>query len=180
MTEQSARVDVLTAEVRALMVGSRQITMSVYRQLDTVPPEQIEPFGRVRDKRTAAGYVEVVGRSSDGTLARSELKATPGAWIELTTRDDYEQIVEMAASFATSKWDLPQPTGFGVYVSMSNVGDWRYPPTDTPDGTWKYASPAKERDATATAERLLDAAVKTRDAAASWEALPLIVLAGLR
>jgi hypothetical protein len=34
MTVAAARVDVLTAEVRALMVGSRQVTLSVYRQLD--------------------------------------------------------------------------------------------------------------------------------------------------
>jgi hypothetical protein len=44
-----AEVVALTAEVRALMVGSRQITLSVYRQLDTVASEHVEPFGRVRD-----------------------------------------------------------------------------------------------------------------------------------
>ena len=43
-----AVVKVLTAEVRTLMVGSRQVTLSVYGQLDHAPPEYIEPFGRVR------------------------------------------------------------------------------------------------------------------------------------
>lgn len=48
MTEHStATVETLTAEVRTLMVGSRQVTLSVARQLDVVPPTHLEPFGRV-------------------------------------------------------------------------------------------------------------------------------------
>lgn len=47
----SATVETLTAEVRTLMVGNRQITLSVYRQLDREPYELIEPFGRVRDSQ---------------------------------------------------------------------------------------------------------------------------------
>ena len=35
----------LTAEVRVLMVGNRQVTRSVYWQLDYVSPLGIEPFG---------------------------------------------------------------------------------------------------------------------------------------
>jgi hypothetical protein len=54
MTVAAARVDVLTAEVRALMVGSRQVTLSVYRQLDATAAEDCEPFGRVRDTRDTA------------------------------------------------------------------------------------------------------------------------------
>lgn len=38
----TATVETLTAEVRALMVGSRQVTMSVYNQLDRVPHSQID------------------------------------------------------------------------------------------------------------------------------------------
>jgi hypothetical protein len=34
MTASSATVEVLTAEVRILQVGSGQLTFSVYRQLD--------------------------------------------------------------------------------------------------------------------------------------------------
>jgi hypothetical protein len=55
---QSARVDVLTAEVRVLQLGSRQITLSVYRQPDSISIERLEPFGRVRDK-VQAGAVDV-------------------------------------------------------------------------------------------------------------------------
>jgi hypothetical protein len=42
-----ATVEALTAQVRVLMVGSRQITLSVYWQLDDVDPDEVEIFGRV-------------------------------------------------------------------------------------------------------------------------------------
>lgn len=48
MTSATATVEVLTAEVRVLMVGSRQVTLSVFAQLDSVPYQQVEPMGRVR------------------------------------------------------------------------------------------------------------------------------------
>lgn len=84
----NATVEVLTAEVRTLMVGSRQVTLSVYRQLDEVSPwtdhiSTFEPFGRVRSG-TLYPYidlwekackveadVEFVGRRHwDGSLVR--------------------------------------------------------------------------------------------------------------
>lgn len=66
----SATVETLTAEVRVLMVGSRQVTMSVYNQLDVMPHTCIEPFGRVNPKE---GGLWVVGRDDiTGTLVRSE------------------------------------------------------------------------------------------------------------
>lgn len=43
-----AEVISLTAEVRVLKVGNRQITQSVAKQLDVVLPQFVEPFGRVR------------------------------------------------------------------------------------------------------------------------------------
>ena len=68
---KEARVEVLRAEVRVLMVGSRQVTLSVARQLDAVKPGKIEPFGRVRiDKDPTGQVIEVVG-SADGVLVRS-------------------------------------------------------------------------------------------------------------
>ena len=41
----TATVETLTAEVRVLMVGNRQITLSVAKQLDEVPIAEIEVFG---------------------------------------------------------------------------------------------------------------------------------------
>lgn len=48
MAIERATVETLTAEVRVLMVGSRQITLSVARQLDRVGLYDLEPFGRIR------------------------------------------------------------------------------------------------------------------------------------
>jgi hypothetical protein len=48
VTQQStATVETLTAEVRVLMVGNRQITASVAKQLDQVRIMEIEVFGRI-------------------------------------------------------------------------------------------------------------------------------------
>jgi hypothetical protein len=75
MTITAARVEVLTAEVRVLMVGSRQVTLSVARQLDEVQPDEIEPFGRIcTGRRKPFGgveMIEVIGRADDGALVRS-------------------------------------------------------------------------------------------------------------
>ena len=53
MSTDTATVETLTAEVRVLMVGNRQITLSVAKQLDRMDPyeyptDAFEPFGRVR------------------------------------------------------------------------------------------------------------------------------------
>ena len=71
-TTETATVAVLTAEVRVLQVGRRQITMSVFRQLDRIDPEDIEPFGGVSD---GDHYTEVavVGRDGDGQLVASAI-----------------------------------------------------------------------------------------------------------
>jgi len=70
---QTATVEVLTAEVRVLMVGSRQITMGVFTQLDEVYEDDIEAFGRVRP-RNSQDFIWVVGKhKDDGTLVRSKL-----------------------------------------------------------------------------------------------------------
>lgn len=72
-TDATATVELLSAEVRVLMVGNRQVTLSVYRQLDVVKVEAIEPFGRVRSgEKWIDGYgdevphIGVVGRVRDG------------------------------------------------------------------------------------------------------------------
>ena len=98
MTTTAARVEVLTAEVRVLMVGSRQVTLSVYGQLDYAKPDQIEPFGRVRTGRAHCSdewggvsrgcpgdCIDVVGRDSTGMLVRS--CSGRSAYLHLTWRD---------------------------------------------------------------------------------------------
>jgi len=69
MAGTTASVEVLTAEVRTLMVGSRQVTMSVWKQLDVVHIDECEPFGRVKYDKAEPGDVWIVGRHvSDGSL----------------------------------------------------------------------------------------------------------------
>jgi len=71
---QTATVETLTAEVRVLMVSSRQVTMSVYGQLDHVEYDEIEPFGRVTPKDAQAGDIYIIGRhAKTGELVSSWL-----------------------------------------------------------------------------------------------------------
>ena len=75
----TATVETITAEVRVLMVGNRQVTLSVYRQLDTVDLRLMSPFGRINDPAQPAQAVWVVGRSvADGTLVRSRVSKDNG------------------------------------------------------------------------------------------------------
>lgn len=78
MASATATVETLTAEVRVLMVGKRQVTMSVFRQLDTVDwreEETFELFGRVRETRKdEQGFIHVVGKmKKTGVLVRSKI-----------------------------------------------------------------------------------------------------------
>jgi hypothetical protein len=67
-------VNTLTAEVRVLMVGSRQVTLSVYGQLDYIPDTRITPMGRVAPKDARQDWVYIVGKDNEtGALARSSL-----------------------------------------------------------------------------------------------------------
>jgi hypothetical protein len=68
-------VEVLTAEIRVLQVGSKPVPLSATRQLDSVDATAIKPFGRVRiDPKPATGLIEVIG-SANGILARSSARA---------------------------------------------------------------------------------------------------------
>jgi hypothetical protein len=68
-------VEELTAKIHVLQVGSKPVTLSAARQLDSVDATAIKPFGRVRiDPKPAAGLIEVIG-SVDGILARSSARA---------------------------------------------------------------------------------------------------------
>ncbi len=66
----SATVELLTAEVRVLNIGSRQVTLSVARQLDWVPLSDLTVFGRVK----LGDDNLVIGADSSGRLALAEYK----------------------------------------------------------------------------------------------------------
>lgn len=88
----TATVQTLAAEVRVLVVGNRQITTGIARQLDTVRSAEIEPFGRIAGKaigKPSMRRVYVVGRSkTTGALVQAEAAAaiepeTYAAWSAL-------------------------------------------------------------------------------------------------
>jgi hypothetical protein len=78
---ESASVERLSAEVRVVQVGSRQITRPMYRQLDEATFGRFEPFGRVRDnkRKPRAGVLQLVGRDTE-TGALVSYDAQPPDW----------------------------------------------------------------------------------------------------
>lgn len=98
----TATVATLSAEVRVLQVGSRQVTLSVFRQLDFSP--LIEPFGRVRPGYAQEqGRLWVVGRSlraeDEGALVKS--------WVPLP--EDIAKWKRDAAMSADPGWVVHEP-----------------------------------------------------------------------
>jgi hypothetical protein len=78
----AAAIRTLTAEVRVLMVGPRQITLAAFGQLDYAEPGQLELFGRVNPGPDEAqlGYMYLIGRHREtGALARCRVPATETA-----------------------------------------------------------------------------------------------------
>jgi hypothetical protein len=150
--QYDAHVQVLTAEVRVLMVGSRQVTMSVYNQLDWIEPYAIEPFGRVNPKDAEPHLTYVVGKydDDDGSLCRSLFINADGLALADQVHDEIAKARTTAYGGVRSeeRWRSrlrsPEARRFGKeYIGTS-------------DRAW-YEEKARQ-----------------------WEALPLIVLAGLR
>lgn len=184
----TASVEVLAAEVRVLMVGSRQVTLSVYRQLDTVPHGQCEPFGRVRDSKDASGRLWVVGRrTTDGTLVRSSRQAPrpPDA-------PTYAPLAGWYQSGRGPRYDHKMVTVNGcrwvahIAANGEDQVNWYIrPPYEVGgcghgDDSWSFSSPETAELAAQVAQDELADLRHTRRLHEEWSALPLIVLAGLR
>lgn len=150
MSTATATVETLTAEVRVLMVGSRQVTLSVFGQLDRVGIHAIEPFGRVHPRDADADRIYVVGRSLTGTLVRSEHHA---CW---PSEDEFQRpgFVKPELSMYPREPGHPvRETGRFIVNLPGSPHHGRILPV-----AWR----------------------ELRDLADEWEQLPLIVLAGLR
>jgi hypothetical protein len=98
----TSTIQTLTAEVRTLVVGSRQVTLSVYKQLDNVRHDALEPFGRVHSgkiwkddwRADRQNMIEVVGCIRDdyqqaGSLARASM-GQPMGMGQNESKEDYE------------------------------------------------------------------------------------------
>ena len=171
----TATVETLTAEVRVLMVGNRQITLSVCRQLDVVPLEDMKPFGRINDGKRDGTYV--VGKHRDtGALVTSKCERLNGP-VEIFEEDlpfnvivcdrattDYHQ-TSISAKFGEVRVRFYE----GVYERCG-----RHPYGSGECGFWDPNGQEDKIQALINEHRRRQA--MHQDAAS----LPLIVLAGLR
>lgn len=82
-SQHTATIETLTASVRVLMVGSRQVTLSVFRQLDVVPFDDVVPFGRVN---AVAGEKFIVGQHKITGELVSALVSFPAARLDFDDR----------------------------------------------------------------------------------------------
>lgn len=99
-----AHVQVLTAEVRTLVVGSRQVTMSVYNQLDRVLPRDLEPFGRV-NPGDSKWTIYVVGRHViTGTLVRSLVHRPLDFLNESSFKEYYADMTPLQLAEIAEQW----------------------------------------------------------------------------
>jgi len=174
MATTEAKVEVLTAEVRALVVGSRQITLSVFRQLDWVKWEEIEPMGRVNDYRDNDPEVwYLVGRSrKDGSLVRAQIKEVyPPRELGKETHRDYEQ-----SWMSANPREIRYPPTFGVPGYDEAFAAFNAETLKRGVLAKAYADEAVQRQAQRMENRYLTWITQQ----AIYDALPLIVLAGLK
>ncbi len=171
---KTATVETLTAEVRVLMVGSRQITLSVYGQLDR--SDEIVPFGRVRPRGAKWGWIYLIGRDQEtGALARMSVPGNGHAIGEELRRDEYAW-----------QWDdlerqakrLEHQAGLDEVQAGKN-SSWRD----------EFSAKAREqrdkaaslfKEAADLRQEYADEAAPLAEQAVELAKLPLIVLAGLR
>jgi hypothetical protein len=165
---KTATVETLTAEVRVLMVGTRQVTLSVYGQLDFVEIDAMEPFGRVRPRDAQLDYIYLIGRHLEsGSLVRA---AEPGGEESIKRElvwSEYERAIRNATDQAREhKRRADEFTKHGVRAEDARI-EW-----------------AEGEKALAEAHRIRREyemnAAPLREQAAELGNLPLIVLAGLR
>jgi hypothetical protein len=173
MTTTAARVEVLTAEVRVLMVGSRQVTLSVYGQLDQVQPGEIEPFGRVQPRDAEQGYTYVVGASvrvaDGGALVRSRRESSRALIRQADGRHGRADLIVERGELRRQRHEA---------LERAEDWDWLNTVNKRLDQLDRLLSTESR-----TVEELYDEAAGLTEAAevaARWDALPLIVLAGLR
>jgi hypothetical protein len=179
---QTAVVQTLVAEVKVLMVGSRQVTLSVAKQLDHVPLSDLETFGRVKlgggDDRDY-----VIGRHRlGGALAL----ATYNSWTTPEPYVDWEALVAPLAIcdyFRSRPWksvDGEMNLSYHGRVLAAGAKAWTRKGNCDHDRNrdcgWVWVTPEDEA-AIVAAIADCDARSDLHKAAA---ASPLIVLAGLR
>jgi hypothetical protein len=186
MTSTTATVATLTAEVRVLMVGSRQVTMSVYNQLDTADRQDAELFGRVSPKYAQPGYLYLVGRHRDnGSLVRmriagsaATIEAESDLWLAIHDRRSRAEFLSgyIERHLKNPNHPCRSTDHSQCLVSVYHRGDLkRREIQDVETDIERLTAEASELQIDGDREMAAALAV-----AADAAALPLIVLAGLR
>lgn len=173
MTE-TATVETLTAEVRVLMVGNRQITLSVFHQLDRCPAEDVKPFGRVRvTKDLPRDVVEIVGAAPDGNLVRANVSRPTTTFRGMDIPSEVEHHIAHSAGLKRDQTIATSPKGRRlIYISNTSTSpcsvDWGCDLTKAAAAFEKWSVD------------WVDDLDQEMDLYETSSALPLIVLAGLR
>ena len=118
MGTETATVEMLAAEVRTLMVGSRQVTLSVAKQLDVISFAEMETiFGRIKIGREG---VTVIGRSRSGVLSISDVRDFVRDFV-LAPRGEWGSFVVCNGVYEdTSRW----MAAAGVGEAMMELDVW--------------------------------------------------------
>ena len=151
------------------MVGSRQVTLSVFRQLDWKDWDDVLPMGRVNDNRDADYRTKLlVGRDAlDGSLVRCALPPAedPRGWKEREGRDYLRRQVESWRK--TNPWlTYPRVEGTDEMVSYH---------------AWEALAVEWATSRLETNEQRLILVWNTYwKRRTAYDGLPLIILAGLK
>jgi hypothetical protein len=161
---ETATIETLTASVKVLMLGSRQITLTIYRQLDIVDVADMDPFGRVNPKGSGPDVVHVVGRRKvTGELVKSVAPATWGAILQHTGQaENARTVAEDQARKADPMYEKDQAYSRARRIAEdSHLDEWH------------------DQYIAELADRIKDITTPYVAIAEQLNALPLIVLAGL-
>ena len=169
--KHEATVEVLTAEVRVLQVGRRQVTLSVVRQLDWADAAEVEPFGRVRTGDTPPGRVRAI--SSSGS--RDVKSATSVEIIGLASGVPVRSVSWRTVLTCTSGGATACPEIRAINAELDrHKARGQPPPRMTPEYQRVFDKFAGHQVHDWVR---YDPDQQTYE---EWQALPLIVLAGLR
>ena len=203
----TATVQTLAAEVRVLQVGSRQVTMSVFKQLDFKPLDAVDIFGRVSvpAKPDDNEGVHLVGRLRDGgDLVRVWVPKFKG-WYRYGTDEFYHWLLHAGRLGKSRNWTAAvdgddkliwRNDSFECTCPRFMVDEPRYrhgPDSDYYLWSWFRAEHNHRRDSgeffdfteaedlwKAAAAKQLTVVKKESDDYSAAQSQPLIVLAGLR
>ncbi|MGO8889724.1 MAG: hypothetical protein ACLP8X_28085 [Streptosporangiaceae bacterium] len=169
--KHEATVEVLTAEVRVLQVGRRQVTLSVVRQLDWADPADVEPFGRVRTGDNLPGRPSAIGNMGSSRVKQPAAVEVVGSASGVLVRSvSWRSMLTCTSGGASA---CPEAQALNTELDRFKVRG--QPPS--------HKTPEYQR----ILDRFMahevhdwtryDPDQRTYDA---WQALPLIVLAGLK